>query len=95
MNVRLICRAGPGRLEEFTLQRWPVLLGRGEKADIRLDDRWVSRQHCQICERNGVLLVKDLGSRHGTWLNHHRVDEAELHPGDELAVGITTLRVDC
>lgn len=94
MQARLICRPGTSRVKQFELRQLPSLLGRGERADVRLDDRWVSRRHCQITEQDGVLVVKDLGSTHGTWLNQQRVAQADLHPGDELGIGLTTLRVD-
>ena len=35
------------------------------------------------------LLVRDLGSRHGTYVNGQQVTEARLAPGDELCIGLT------
>jgi hypothetical protein len=52
---------------------------------------WVSRRHCSIEDRHGVPVVRDLGSTHGTWVNDQRVKEAEIHPGDRLSIGLTTL----
>lgn len=80
--------------QTFSLTHLPVLLGRAEEADVRVEDQWVSRRHCQLDQRDGVLMVRDLGSKHGTWVNHQRVDEAPILPGDELEIGITTLRAD-
>jgi pSer/pThr/pTyr-binding forkhead associated (FHA) protein len=94
MVARLVCQVGIGKVQEIPLSHLPVLVGRSEQADIRLEDRWMSRKHCEIDARNGVLVVRDLGSRHGTWLNNQRVVEAEIHPGDELAIGLTTLQAD-
>jgi pSer/pThr/pTyr-binding forkhead associated (FHA) protein len=71
----------------------PVTLGRGREAEIRLDDWWVSRAHCQIDEVDGSLVVRDLGSKHGTLVNRHSIVESQLAPEDELMIGLTSLRV--
>jgi pSer/pThr/pTyr-binding forkhead associated (FHA) protein len=40
------------------------------------------------------LLVRDLGSTHGTYVNGEQVREAYLHSGDHLSVGLATFRVE-
>ena len=94
MNARLVCQQPRGNTKEIRLSHLPALLGRAEESDVRVADSWVSRRHCRLEERHGVLVVKDLGSRHGTWLNDQRVEEAELHPGDRLSIGLTVLTAD-
>ena len=49
----------------------------------------VSRRHCQLDEVGGLLVVRDLGSRYGTYVNGMRVAEARL-PDDKLTVGLTS-----
>jgi pSer/pThr/pTyr-binding forkhead associated (FHA) protein len=71
----------------------PVTVGRGHEAEIRVDDWWVSRAHCQIDEVDGSLVVRDLGSKHGTLVNRHSIVESQLSPDDELLIGLTSLRV--
>jgi pSer/pThr/pTyr-binding forkhead associated (FHA) protein len=71
----------------------PVTVGRGHEAEIRLDGWWVSRAHCQIDEVDGSLVVRDLGSKHGTLVNRHSIVESQLSPEDELLIGLTSLRV--
>jgi pSer/pThr/pTyr-binding forkhead associated (FHA) protein len=71
----------------------PVTVGRGPEAEIRLDDWWISRAHCQIDEVDGSLVVRDLGSKHGTLVNRHSIVESPLSPEDELLIGLTSLRV--
>jgi hypothetical protein len=72
----------------------PAVLGRSSQADIRLADPWVSRVHCEICQRDDELVVRDLESRHGVFVNERRVQQATLHPGDTLLLGVTRYRVE-
>lgn len=98
MNARLVdfggCVTSGSSCKEIVLSRFPILVGRGEQVDLRLGDPWVSRCHCSIETRDGVLIVRDLGSKHGTWVNHRRVEESAIMPGDELEIGLTTLRAE-
>ncbi len=79
---------------EIALTEFPLHLGRGPEADVQVGDRWVSRDHCEIDCVEDVLLVRDLGSKHGTFVNGRSVLEAELHPGDLLTIGITQFSVE-
>jgi pSer/pThr/pTyr-binding forkhead associated (FHA) protein len=79
---------------EIALTDFPLHLGRGPEADVQVGDRWVSRDHCQIDCVDDVLLVRDLGSKHGTFVNGRSVLEAELRPGDLLNIGITRFLVE-
>jgi len=74
---------------EIALTEFPLHLGRGAEADVQVGDRWVSRDHCEIDCVDDVLLVRDLGSKHGTFVNGRSVLEAELRPGDLLNIGIS------
>ncbi|MBA61384.1 MAG: hypothetical protein CMJ76_03370 [Planctomycetaceae bacterium] len=71
------------------LNQYPVRLGRSESADIQLDDRWLSRNHCEIDITDGELIIRDLGSKHGTYVNESQVDEMTIESGDEVRIGIT------
>jgi pSer/pThr/pTyr-binding forkhead associated (FHA) protein len=82
---------GPESGREICVRRLPLTIGRGEEADLPIADRWVSRLHCEIFERDGALALRDLGSRHGTQVNGEVVAEARLRPGDKICVGLTTL----
>jgi len=56
---------------------------------------WVSRAHCEIDCIDDVLLVRDLGSKHGTFVNGRRVEcPTVLSQGDEIALGSTTMTFD-
>ena len=77
----------------FAVHQLPALVGRSAAAAIRLWDQSISRVHCEISNLDGTLLVRDLGSRHGTYVNGVRVTEGHLLPGDRLTVGKMRLRI--
>jgi len=103
-DVEVHCGEAPGRiiapqridlvgaeLPEYSL-RWeelPVTVGRDPDVELRLPDPYVSHYHCKIDQVDGTVLVRDLGSRNGTFINGVRVTESHLMPGDRLTVGRT------
>jgi pSer/pThr/pTyr-binding forkhead associated (FHA) protein len=54
----------------------------------------VSRRHCEIFESGGFLKIRDLGSLNGTFVRKQQIQEAELHPNDEITIGPLTFRVE-
>ncbi|MEI8082998.1 MAG: FHA domain-containing protein, partial [Actinomycetes bacterium] len=70
-----------------------IVIGRDPDATISLADPLVSRHHCRVAWRNADLMVQDLDSRNGTFVNGARITEAVLRPGDQLSVGNTDLRI--
>lgn len=92
-RARLISSCPQTSAFEFTFDQLPVLVGRSPEAGIRLEDHWVSRRHCQIDQVDGNLVVRDLDSKHGTYVNGTRVAEAVLQPGDRLSAGASSFLV--
>ncbi len=76
------------------LKTFPVVVGRSDEADVCLGDDWVSRSHCEIDMVDDSLVVRDLGSRNGTFVNGSRIDVSPLLPGDELMVGGSRFQVN-
>jgi hypothetical protein len=65
-----------------------VLLGRGSSSDIRLEDPFASSRHARIVRQGDVLVIEDLESTNGTYLNGDRLDGPQpLHPGDRIRIG--------
>lgn len=74
----------------FELVRARITLGRGEAADIRLhggDAEQVNAIHAEIRFGDGRYSLKDLGSRHGTFVNAERITERDLAAGDVIDFG--------
>jgi hypothetical protein len=65
-----------------------AILGRSEGADIRLEDPFASSRHARISREGDVLVIEDLDSTNGTYLNGDRLDGPQpLHPGDRIRIG--------
>jgi len=90
---RLLWISGEER-RPLTLWRAPFSVGRRHDQDLVLGDPRVSRQHAEIVQAPGPegveYWVRDLGSRHGTWVNGQRVENCLLHPGDRVEFGTRT-----
>jgi adenylate cyclase len=65
-----------------------TIIGRHEKTDLRLFDGMVSRNHCIISKEGKRLILKDLDSRNGTWVNGRRIkNRRNLRQGDVIQIG--------
>jgi len=72
----------------------PRVLGRDESCDIPLTGEGISRRHAQISRRGAALVLEDLGSSNGTWVNGHRIaGPVALRAGDVLGIGTLRLEV--
>jgi pSer/pThr/pTyr-binding forkhead associated (FHA) protein len=83
----LVVKRGPNSGSRFALDADVVTAGRHPDSDIFLDDITVSRRHVEIHRRADGYVVRDAGSLNGTYVNRERIEEGELHDGDELQVG--------
>jgi hypothetical protein len=65
-----------------------ALLGRGDQADIVLEDSFASSRHARLEPRGDVIVLEDLGSTNGTYLNDEPLRGPQpLHPGDRIRIG--------
>src|SRR3954467_10261264 len=83
-----------GSFPTIPLQRPIQLIGRHPECDIRLDLPKISRRHCCVALAYKRVMIRDLGSRNGLRVNGRLIDEAQLHPGDEVAIGPILYRVE-
>jgi FHA domain len=82
---------GSGEARRVTIENYPFRIGRTESADLRVESVEVSREHAEITERNGMWLVRDLGSTNGTQVNGKPIQEMLLADGDILKVAETEM----
>jgi pSer/pThr/pTyr-binding forkhead associated (FHA) protein len=91
MEAKLVVVGSQITPKEIKL-RLPVTIGRGRQANLVLPHPLVSRRHCEIVEHEGFLLVRDLGSLNGTFVDQHRIQQEILPPGGLLTLGTITFR---
>ena len=94
LELRVIAGFDAGR--RLPLSAGTHVIGRDLACDLVLKGRRVSRRHCQLDVHDGSrrLILTDLGSGNGTWLEGHRLEQpAELVPGAVFDVGDTAFTV--
>jgi hypothetical protein len=65
-----------------------VVLGRGDRAEIRLEDPFASAQHARVYEQGNAVVIEDLHSTNGTYLNEELLESPRpLHAGDRVRIG--------
>lgn len=74
----------------YPLVRAVSRLGRGSDTDIRVEDPGASRNHCEIVLGQPVL-VRDLNSTNGTFVNGERISQVEIADGTTITIGSTQL----
>ncbi len=78
------------RLENKTVLRNEMMLGRNESNDIWVNNNNASRRHALIQKTNNGFQIKDQGSTNGTWVNGKRIKRAtRIKIGDQIVVGDT------
>jgi FHA domain len=65
-----------------------IVLGRGDHAEIRLEDPFASARHARVFEQGNIVVLEDLASTNGTYLNEELLQTPRpLHPGDRVRIG--------
>ena len=90
MDINLVVFKKSGPQKTYRLPSSVTVIGRRSNCDFYVPLMSVSRRHCQLNRHQGVLKIRDLDSRNGTYLNGKRVDEAVIKAGDYIKVGPLT-----
>ncbi|HVU86121.1 MAG TPA: FHA domain-containing protein [Pirellulales bacterium] len=94
MRPKLVLVAGKADKAEIRL-KLPTIVGRTHDAGLMIAHKTVSRRHCELFERHGMLFVRDTGSRNGTLVDSAPIKkEAMVKPGHTLTIGPLTFRAD-
>jgi two-component system cell cycle response regulator len=73
--------------KKYNVDRPSIVIGRSSKADIQIDQESVSRNHCKLINTGKSIMLRDLGSTNGTYVNDELVDEYVLRDGDLIKIG--------
>ena len=91
---RLVLRFENAMMKEGPLGTRPVTIGRAPDNDIQIDNLAVSNYHARVYVEAGSLVVEDLNSLNGSFLNDIRVERAMLKDGDSILIGKHEIWVD-
>jgi diguanylate cyclase (GGDEF)-like protein len=87
----LVVMAGSNVGEMYKVEKPQLVIGRGDKADLRLVDDGISRDHARIVKDGDRMVLEDMGSTNGTYCNGERVTRHPLSEGDKILLGSTTI----
>ena len=93
MEAKLIVVGGKASKTTIAL-KLPTMIGRSREAGLTIPHPMISRQHCEVFEADGLLMVRDLGSLNGTMVGGRRIKESPLPPDAEFTVGPLTFRAE-
>ncbi len=88
----LITIHGANLGKKYDLSKEEMILGRSETADIRVNEENVSRQHAVVKKAGKEILIEDLKSTNGTFVNTKKITSQALRDGDLVLVGNTILK---
>jgi pSer/pThr/pTyr-binding forkhead associated (FHA) protein len=92
--VKLVLSFQGVQIREYALDRPFLSIGRHDENDIVIDHMGVSGKHAQIAMEGQSVILTDLKSTNGTFVNGQRVEQIELRPNDWISIGkhIVTLK---
>jgi pSer/pThr/pTyr-binding forkhead associated (FHA) protein len=82
---------GEGSATKYPVTEEPQIVGRSSRAGIYLIEPSVSRRHARIEVRHDEVLLEDLASKHGTFVNSRRIRSAQLKSGDLVVFGLAVV----
>ena len=78
----------------YELKVEKTTVGRVEDNAFQISEQSVSSHHCELLQRSNDILVKDLNSTNGTFINGEQIKEAVLKPGQILRLGQVEMRLE-
>lgn len=96
MDVNLVLFKKDGSQKAFSLPSDTTIIGRRHDCDLCIPLTVVSKRHCQLNQNKEAVIIRDLDSRNGTFLNEKRINETTVQAGDYIRIGPLTflLQID-
>jgi hypothetical protein len=70
-----------------------IIIGRSSELDMVLVEDMVSRKHAKIAASNGQIVIQDLGSTNGTFVNGEKIKKMRLKEGDRILIGTSIIKM--
>ena len=88
--IKLVILSGPHMGKEFELSSGTYIIGRSAECDIAIESEFISKQHASItvtptAGHPPVVIIEDLHSRNGTFVNGMMIQKADLKSGDRIS----------
>jgi two-component system, cell cycle response regulator len=90
-SATLLVLSGSNVGEMYRIDKDAIVVGRGDRVDVRLVDDGISREHIRLSKTGESIELEDLGSTNGTYCNGRRVQRQLLAEGDKILLGSTTI----
>ena len=93
---KLCIMSEKNELRFFELNDEITFIGRSEVNDIRIKDTYISREHLMLRKLGHRVLVRDLGSKNGTFVNGSALRpgaEVEIREGGSVVIGMSVIRL--
>lgn len=87
MDINLVLFKKDGGLKSFPVTRSVVTIGRSHNCDFQIPVIFVSKKHCKLTCKDGVVTLRDLDSRNGTIVNGKTIKETTINAGDSIEIG--------
>jgi two-component system cell cycle response regulator len=92
-NAALVVIYGLDLGRKYDLVSETTILGRSSKADIQVDQESVSRNHAKLIAQDKQVVIQDMGSTNGTYVNDEQIKgEFQLRNGDLIKIGRTIFK---
>lgn len=89
---RLVCLTGNNKGQAYFLLGKRAVMGRSDKADVRVLDIKSSREHAEIIKVGRDFVLTDLGSQNGIIVNDLKIKQHVLNEGDKIMIGKTVYK---
>lgn len=86
-SIEVLNGSAEGKKVFFTDEINEIVIGRDPECSFPINEYVISRRHAKISKRWGGIIIRDMESKNGTFVNNRRVVEEYLHDGDRIALG--------
>ncbi|MFH1729122.1 MAG: diguanylate cyclase [Pseudomonadota bacterium] len=91
-NACLVIIHGSQLGKKYNLDALEMCIGRGENVEVRVNEENVSRKHARIINKGDKVIIEDLDSTNGTYINTKKTKTTILKDGDLILIGNTILK---